>query len=236
MSEITLSFSQASTYESCQRKWAYRYLYALPSIPGPALVYGKKVHQEIEDYLNNQVLIVDPDSLGLKARTYIEGECTDSYDVEAHLQYQTGDTTIHGYADVLLHYCDGRKGVIDWKTSKRKPKTMKPEHRAQLHLYGFMADLKRGDQLTIAYPEYGIIFDIDYDPEHGEKVVNWMIDVADEIRWIYLNCTQETEEANFATNTTPLCGWCEYLDQCPEGQSYKTEYDDIRKKIKARKR
>lgn len=234
--QVKISFSQASTFESCPRRWAYRYLYELPSVPGPALVYGKKVHQEIEDYLNNQVLIVDPDSLGLKARTYIEGECADSFDVEAHLEYVQGDTTIHGYADVLLNYCDGRKGVIDWKTAKRKPSTMKPEHRAQLHLYGFMADLTEGDQLTIAYPEYGIVYDIDYDPHHAERVINWMIDTADEIRWIYLNSDKDTEEANFEANTTPLCGWCDYLDQCPEGKTYKKEYDEIKKKMKARKR
>ena len=235
MSEVKLSFSQASTFEQCERRWAYRYLYELPSVPGPALVYGKKVHQEIEDYLNNQILIVDPDSLGLKARTYIEGECADSIDVEAHLEFVDGKTTIHGYADVILNYCDGRKGVIDWKTAKRKPKTMKPEHKAQLHLYGFMAALTKGDQLTIAYPEYGIIYDIDYDPEHAEKVINWMLDIADEIRYIYTNCSKETEEGNFTANTTALCGWCDYLDRCPEGLEYQKEYNEIRKQMKARK-
>ena len=225
---IILSFSQASTYNQCERRWAYRYLYELESVPGPALVHGSKVHKEIEDYLNNEVLLVETDSLGMKAKAYIESQPLQTFQVETHLEYVVEDTTIHGYADVILYNSDGTKTIIDWKTANKKPKTMKPEHQAQLHLYGFMAGLTQGDLLTIAYPEYGIIFDIDYDPKHAEYVVEWMIDTAEHIRNIHDTYDKNADEKNFDANTTPLCGWCDYLDKCEEGKAHQQEYERIK--------
>ena len=180
--DITLSYSQASTWEQCKRRWGYRYWFQEPSTPTEALIAGGRIHKEIEEYLNNEVLLLDQGSDAYQAKQFIEEKCFDTMEVETHLEYLEGNTTLHGYADVILRFCTGETCIIDWKTTikNKAPASMKPEHKEQLHLYGFMAGLKEDDPLIIHYPQFGKTFEIPYSPAYAEGTVQWMLDVADD--------------------------------------------------------
>lgn len=206
------SFSQHNDLRSCAKKWAYKRLDKIDGKPSTALIKGRQIHEQIEQQI--KTLTTDPRIVWCQ-QTLKEYEI-DNFEIEKKLTKKIDGITIVGVADII-----SEDTVLDWKTGKQ-PKSKDARTIDQLHLYGWLSDIKP-KTLVGAYTEHDYIFDIDYDPERGEMVASDLIATAkygEELKQQHLSAQ------DIKGTATPLCRYCEYYDLCPDN------FDIQRKKLK----
>lgn len=219
---LEISYSQASTFEKCQRRWQYEKILNYPAKPQPQLIYGSKMHQQIEDYLNGLVLpgLEDPNAPATKAVELIKKWNPKNYEVERYYQMELetdNQVLVRGKADVVLEMDDYR-AIVDWKSSQKKPTAKKADGvRTQLSLYAYMAGLNNGDKIIAAYPQWpGAVYSMPYEKSMGEQSMAWISSIAAKMKEsIKIAIDGDLLEAT----PTKLCNWCPYQDNCP--QAYK---------------
>lgn len=218
----TISFSQAWNWDQCARRWGYQYLEGRPIVPNEYMVYGNKVHSEIEDYLLDHVDPEDrdPETLGYKGWDYVEGLEPDLLFVEEHVmdKHSQLPVIVHGYIDVLVKHADGRNTLIDWKTKKRKPKVLDERVAMQLSLYGQLANFVEGDMLLAVYPEYDMTFELPYTDALGNRARDWIENVALEIEAACFKGPVSVA-TELSASPTKLCDWCDFENECPSSYS-----------------
>lgn len=210
----TISWSQATCYDSCPKKWTYKYVDKIPPKPSKAMEQGSQIHKRIEEYLvsRHPVLL---DTHTNNASKVIDSLCPTTIAVEQEVSKEIDGLKVHGFVDVILQVFSGRI-FVDWKTTLngRKPKEMKEGHYKQLSLYGYLADATATDSLLVSYPQNNVGFFADYDPKHGEQVFDWVIRTADVIR--YLKEQVSTGEEVQGRPGRYECKYCDYKDICPD--------------------
>lgn len=220
-----ISWSQANCYADCPRKWAYRYLDRAVEAPSVALAQGKAVHEQIERYLLHHHP-ADANPLTRFADDTLRQQVDAVFEVEVEVGKEIDGLYVRGFVDVLVTFDNGRKVIIDWKTSGRKPQGMKPAYRNQLSLYAYLEECGSHDAIMIAYPQYGDMFTEYYDPALGEQTFDWIVRTADKISYMKENVSSAAE-----TQGTPgwfECRYCPYVADCPD--SYERQKKKLRKK------
>jgi putative RecB family exonuclease len=139
--------------------------------------------------------------------------------LERHVEADLGDLAVHGIVDRIERDDLGRLIVTDYKTGKPKPERFSTDYARQLQLYALMCE----QSLGIAPDEVRLFFlggSLEQIPP-AQRVVRWSSTVdsrrrvrdeaVDTHRRIAASCTT----GEFATQTSPLCDWCDYKPWCP---------------------
>lgn len=212
-----ISFSQANTFNDCAKQWAYKYLDHAPEKPNPYMAAGKEFHKKIEHHLSNVALFPGTPDLEYAASIAVidnhmpllEQEVV-AQTMDAEMQKVT--VYVKGFVDAIVETND-RRIVVDWKTSQRKPKEMTERYRNQLSLYAYMLDCTSKDTIMLAYPQYQVSFEEQYDPEYGEQVYDHIVDTAYEIEEFSLQVSSAKEVKGTPSRN---CKYCSFVDVCED--------------------
>lgn len=177
---IEISFSQANTWKTCRKQWAYRYVDGRKGIPSLPAVRGNRYHEAIEASLK---MGSRPDNpiLG-RAVNVIARLGWEKVEPEKYLELydETKQYKIRGYADVIGHKED-QDFVLDWKFPGKHPgSSPKKDYVDQIQLYGYMSGFN-GASLILAYPEHDTAFTVEQDFERGKSVAESIFDAARQI-------------------------------------------------------
>jgi len=244
-----LSPSGASTFRQCARRWRFRYVDKLPDPPGiPALV-GTFVHRVLEELLavdgadrtvdrakliartvwpeieENPAFIdlgLEPDA-GRRVRwdawRLVEGyfglEDPASVDVverEQRLECDLDGVPFIGVVD-LVERRDGRQVVTDYKTGKAPSQRFQDDrlHQVQLYAAALGAMGQPVERARLLYVRSRSIDTDVTDTSTGEAVEKL------QTTWSDIHVAESADE--FAPTVGPLCNWCPYQSQCPEGRA-----------------
>jgi putative RecB family exonuclease len=118
-----------------------------------------------------------------------------------------------GIVDRLERAPDGSLEVADYKSGRAPTARYSEDRLAQVLLYASAVEASTGDRPSRARLLY-----------LGQKAVTVEVSeravepVLDNLRSTWQRMEQACATGIFAVRTGPLCGWCPYAAQCPEGQ------------------
>lgn len=126
-----------------------------------------------------------------------------------------GEYRMQGYIDRLARDPDGTYVIHDYKTSSRKMSMEDVKFEDQLALYqaGLFQNPQYGPKAKFRQVWHFVAFEKDQvtDTRGPEAIAK--------LKERYIGKIQTIEKAkSFPTKTSALCGWCEFLSLCPDGQ------------------
>jgi RecB family exonuclease len=133
------------------------------------------------------------------------------FDLDNQKQYR-----MQGYIDRLGRDDEGVLWIHDYKTSSRKLSEEDVKNEDQLALYqiGLSQHPRYGANENIKYIWHFVAFEKDQVVgERNAKEIDWL-------KQKYISKIKTIEKAqDFLTKTSALCGWCEFLTLCADGQA-----------------
>ncbi len=135
-----------------------------------------------------------------------------TFDLDTQKQYR-----MQGFIDRLGRDEDNVLWIHDYKTSSRKMSEEDVKNEDQLALYqiGLIQHPRYGTKEKIKHIWHFVAFE--KDQVVGERN-------AKEIEWLkqkYISKIKTIEKTqDYPTKTSALCGWCEYLTLCADGQAF----------------
>jgi len=243
-----LSPSSASTFRQCQRRWQFRYIERRPDPPGiPALV-GTFVHRVLEDLLHlppadrtieisrKLARAIWPEvqdhaafvamklddaaarDVRWKAWRLIEAyfSMEDPVDVHVVQREQRIECELDGVPFVgvvdRVERLDDRLVVTDYKTGRAPNKRYEADRLRQVLLYAAALD-EVGQRPSSARLMY-----------IGSRSVECAVsseamdEVRSELAGTWNDVGTSIADETFEPTVGPLCNWCPYASECPEGQ------------------
>ena len=247
----SFSYSSASVYKQCPRRWKYKYIDKFPDPTGEAALVGTFAHDVLEqlckeepalrteqkakeiarnnwsefaerkDFKNLELDQESKHNFRWKAWDAIKGlwKLENPSQVEIEATEQRLSTSLlgvpfFGIVDRIDRDEDGLV-VVDYKTGK-----VRHENLDQVLLYSAAVSEKTGEQPSKARLMY--LGNREIDPQIVETDVSEdlmtkaITDLSD--TWNKLKNNLDSEE--FETATGPLCGWCSFIENCPDGINY----------------
>ncbi|HVZ80091.1 MAG TPA: PD-(D/E)XK nuclease family protein [bacterium] len=126
-----------------------------------------------------------------------------------------GQYKMQGYIDRVAREPDGTYVIHDYKTSSRKMSAEDVKFEDQLALYqaGLLQNPKFGPKAKFRQVWHFVAFEKDQVvDERGPEAIA-------KLQERYIGKIKTIESArSFPTKTSALCGWCEFLSLCPDGQ------------------
>jgi len=245
---FNLSVSKAKTFKDCKAKYNFSYIEKLPKKDWEHLSFGKFVHEILERFYKYRIAgNEDPDhilvSLSCKEslvewRGKLSDESLDlskdminqfikklKYDKENHLNPNViavekdfnisidDKVLLLGFIDRVQIDRDGIMCVADYKTSKSMAYLKKDF--LQLQTYAMALFLENPD-VEIIRGSYIMLRHkfVEITKEFRRNDVMSLIDT------FYDYYEQIGNEKLFRPKVTPLCGWCDYLENCKDGKSF----------------
>jgi len=243
-----LSPSGAATFRQCARRWRFRYLEGRDDPPTAPALIGSFVHRILEELLAEPpagrteerarllARAVWPDtatdasfvalelderrqrSFRWRAWRSIEGyfrvedpATVDVVDREQRLECEIGGVPFVGIVDRTERAADGLV-VTDYKTGRRPSARYCDERLEQVLLYaaalGSTGEHPRRARLL--YLGAGAL-DVEADPERVAGAVGSFTRTWEDI-------AAARRDDDFGPRPGPLCGWCPFLADCPEGR------------------
>lgn len=245
---LNLSVSKAKTFKDCAKKFKFTYIDKLPRKEWDFHVFGKYCHMVLE--LFHADLIKNPDLHCATLFSECQDKALETwgaklsaeqkqlaYDVlKIYLQnwlekYQTGlpkiiavekefflliddKILLNGFIDRLQLDIDGMYHVADYKTSKDK-KWLKND-TFQLLTYALVA--------TLLYPEIDKVRGSYIMLKHNSDVIEkeFSLKEIDKVKDVFLKYAEDIEnEKLYRANPSFTCPFCDHLEICDEGQSFK---------------
>ena len=245
-----LSFSMASTYQQCPRRWKYQYILGeRVGTPMPALI-GSFVHEvleylfmedsekrtidtardiatylwptleENEDFIQHE--LSEDEALEFKHKVWknVDGlfkmEDPTRVDViatEQKLVVEIDGVPYGGYVDRLDS--DGKGGVIvrDYKTGKPGLKRYHSKKLKQVQLYAAMVREQLGETPT----RVSLVFPAHQEWVEADATQKSMKAITTELSGVWKDIHKSIKDDNFPPSVGPLCAWCDFVAECPEG-------------------
>lgn len=247
-----LSPSSSSTFNSCQKRWEFRYIHRLADPPGEAAIAGTFAHRVLEllmeepgderttERAKQLAREAWPETAELEefaalgfdeteqrrfrwlAWTAIEGlwkledptkvvVVANEQKVDTHL----GNVPFRGIVDRLERSSDSPDAplvVSDYKSGKAPSQRFADGRLEQVLLYAAAIEASTGERPASArllYLGQSII-----EAEVTEESIGRAVGALEET-WVTLNSAVEAK--TFEASPGPLCGWCPYAGECPEG-------------------
>ena len=151
----------------------------------------------------------------------IEDPCTVSVDATEHdVQVLVGDVPFRGVVDRIDLTDDGRV-ITDYKSGRAPAERFAAGRLTQVMLYAAAVAATTGERPIRARLLYlgQKIVEIDVTDENLESAVG-------ELEATWSSLTADCDRGVFEATTGPLCGWCPYVDRCPEGRAEVNERVD----------
>ena len=137
--------------------------------------------------------------------------------LEHHVESDIGGVPIRGYVDRIHRTSDGEFVVTDFKTGKWPKKSYHLERLQQVRLYALALKEELGGiprRLQLLYLKTPPIVSEVFNDQKVRNTEAKVVRVAEGISGV------EFEGVEAAPKVSGLCGWCAYLDKCPEGTEY----------------
>jgi putative RecB family exonuclease len=245
-----LSYSMASTYQQCPRKWKAQYILGIRvGTPLPALL-GSFVHEVLEDLYEeeptNRTLdtareiatskwpelqededfikhdLSPEEALAFKHGAWknVHGlfqmedpQRVDVIATEQKLVVEIDGVPYGGYVDRLDD--DGSGGVIvrDYKTGKPGLKKYQGKKLKQVQLYAAMVR----EELGYTPTRVSLVFPSHQETIEAEATDKSMQKVTTELGGVWKAIHKSIENDDFPPSVGPLCAWCDFVGECPEG-------------------
>ncbi|MGC8773503.1 MAG: CRISPR-associated protein Cas4 [Conexivisphaera sp.] len=127
-------------------------------------------------------------------------------EVEVPATLRLGDIVLSGRADALLEYPEGRRVVVELKTTSMVPNEPFREHRLQLHFYMRALGAREGVLVYVSRTSGARrYFREEYDPSLADELVSRALLLHEYLR---RSVPPPTEASEWE------CGICEYRDVC----------------------
>ena len=142
-----LSPSQIKTFALCERKWGFIYIDGMPRIGSPAADFGKKVHEALEDHIQQKKRLDLTTRVGKVAFPGLQflPLTRPVLIVEGDFDFEYAGFRYRGYIDVRSISADGlRPLVLDHKTSSDPRK------------WGLNSQTLRTDIQALIYAKYAL--------------------------------------------------------------------------------
>jgi putative RecB family exonuclease len=244
-----LSPSAASTFRQCARRWKLRYVDRLPDPPGEPALVGTFVHRVLEELFvadpqgrsverakalardvwpeieaDDGFVALELDeeaSRGFRWRAWrsIEGyfaiedpTAVEVVEREQMVECDLGGVPFVGVVD-RVERVGGHLVVADYKTGRPPAARFAADRLSQVFLYAAaIAELgERPAQVRLLYLGAKVLAAQATDAE-----LTQVVDQLSET-WDAIGAALSADD--FAPRTGPLCGWCPYVAECPEGQA-----------------
>jgi len=126
-----------------------------------------------------------------------------------------GKYMMNGYIDRVAMDAEGTLWVHDYKTGARKFTQEEADEEDQLALYMLgLRQIEKYREMPIRLQWHFVAF------EEDEVVSERKPDDLKALRNRYVHHIKQIESARaYNTRTSALCGWCEFLSVCPDGQA-----------------
>lgn len=138
----TFSFSRLNLFETCARRFYYKYILQLPDLIGLPAIFGKTVHKAVElmvahgyslDSAVTQAWVHEAGMSEAILRKEIEkhakvaqtvmrtGTLVSNFNAETHFIMELAENIkLQGYIDLHGTQRDGYEAVVDWKTGRNR--------------------------------------------------------------------------------------------------------------------
>lgn len=245
----SFSHSSASTFKQCQRRWKHKYIDKLPDPTGEAALVGQFAHDVLEqlckeeselrteakakeiaaniwlnvaqrkDFKNLKLNSDEQREFRWKSWNAIKGlwDLEDPSKVTVEATEQRVSTSLSGVPffgiiDRLDRNEDGLV-VVDYKTGKLP--RYGDDNFNQVLLYAAAVANKTGEQPSRVRLLY--LGKETMETEVSSDLINKVVDDLSDT-WSKLKSNLDNDE--FKPTTTPLCGWCSFIAQCPAGTEF----------------
>lgn len=137
-----------------------------------------------------------------------------------------GGVPFYGVVDMIMRSEGGRRVVVDFKTGKPPSPRFAGDVKNQLHLYSeaLKADSTPVDEVQVWYlKSVGTVISDKAGGVGASKAVGLHRQAWDDIN----NASEESTGLSglevysvYQPSTGPLCGWCDWVHDCPEGMKW----------------
>ncbi len=244
--ELRLSVSKVKTFTGCKKQFHYNYIQKLPKKDHDYHIFGKFCHKVLEDfhlaYIAGSALPFHQTmTIAYKAALEefkpgmteeMKKQCKEI--LLAYLKIVTDQqrsntlsdviacekdfsfelrpgVKLIGFIDRLQRDPDGVLHVLDYKTSKSKKYLEKDFFQLLTYAYALLVEDPTIDKIRGSYMMLKHNFDLITTEFSKEEILA--------IKEEYLSYANKMlEEKEYKANPTVLCGYCDFLDVCPEGK------------------
>lgn len=231
-SALPWSYSRISCFKDCKRKYRFRYLDRIKSVPGPAAARGNRIHRLLEQYVQldtegralERGLAADKVSLRGAPADYVEALRAQSLSrpgtvmSELALTVSTDWHIVKKYSpehwgtaifDVFQETGGGNNYVVyDYKTGKVYPEA----HEFQAAVYALTAYKVTGKIPAVNF----LYLDQGEHRTYPDKGYFTGEDLADAEFLLGHILAEMAAEGAFPKQRTGLCRFCDYRDLCQE--------------------
>lgn len=243
--ELRLSVSKTKCWSSCKKQFHYSYILRLPKKERDYHIFGKSVHAILEYFhqflldgskeAHNKLMSFAFKKVQQEYKDKLTPEMTrEIYDIVAkyltckkhllanvisveknfalNLGTEEQPIILNGMIDRIQLDEDGIIHVIDYKSSKSDRYLKNDLFQLLVYSYILLTENPILEKVRGSYMMLRHDFRLITKEFSKEEILT----IKDKILKYAEDISNETE---YPTNPTVLCGWCDFIDQCPDGQN-----------------
>lgn len=241
---FNLSVSKLKTFQQCKAKYHFQYIQHLPSQEKDYLTFGTLLHKALEIFesehikgtnvadhllmktafskaLKDSKYPVTPEqkqeafeilSKFLEIRAKNKNALAKPLSVEKQFSIDVGDgVLLSGFIDLVKMDTDNILHVVDYKTSKTKQYLKKDLFQLKTYSYAMCLENEKLENIRTSY----VMLKHNFDPITNEFCREDVLSIESEFR---KGAAEINQEKLFRPSTGPLCKYCDYVTECPDGR------------------
>lgn len=224
-----LSATEIETFQTCKRKWAFRYIDQIEVKPSASAQLGNLVHQALENYLvGNPIDVKSHEGRIASAGLHYLPEAIPKENVERHILFSSDGLIFQGYIDFFHHLGSQTWLLGDHKTCSSFASSLDKnelKHNTQANIYAHWLFQERNAQTVklrwIYYRTKGIAqaqcVEAELDKEEALKNFQPILKTAAEIKELI---EKKAISAELPKNTAACFkyGPCPFYSHCKSDQ------------------